>query len=190
MIAWTIKFMRTMYRISRMNTPFEESLDTISSNQSLKDIIGQHFFSKTPVFFALSYSALYNDYIYPQDGVGAFIETMVDAIRKRGGDIRFNTEIVHIFYTPDRQGLGDINTTELQTLLLDGGEPRKDEVYAWLRRFCRYNTFEISIPVLRDPDAAPEGKTGLIISALFDHELTRRIHAAGWYEEFQAARRG
>ena len=268
-IAWAFKFMRTMYRISKMNTPFEETLDAISVNQSLKDIIGQHFFRKTPVFFALSYFALYNDYIYPKGGLGAFIETMVDAIRKRGGDIRFNTEIVHVdahgkamtdaagtsyhykkmiwagdlkalyamtdadglvgkervsfmrrresilghrgaesvfsvfaavdlppeafkgiagahvFYTPDRQGLGDINTTELQKLLLHGGEPRQDEVYAWLRRFCRYNTFEISIPALRDPDAAPEGKTGIIISALFDHELTRRIRAAGWYEEFK-----
>jgi phytoene dehydrogenase-like protein len=49
-IAWTLKFFRTMYRISKMNTPFEAYLDAISSNQSLKDIIGQHFFRKTPYF--------------------------------------------------------------------------------------------------------------------------------------------
>jgi len=42
--AWMLKFFRTMYRISKMDTPFEDYLDTLSSNQSLKDIIGQHFF--------------------------------------------------------------------------------------------------------------------------------------------------
>ncbi len=268
LIAWTLKFLRTMYRISKMDTPFEEALDALSSNQPLKDIIGQHFFRKTPVFFALSYFALYNDYIYPKGGVGAFIDAMLDAMRQRGGDVRLDTEIVrldahervltdaagikyryekliwagdlkalyamasdaglgtkdraafarrkeailgwkgaesvfsvfvavdlppeafkgiasgHVFYTPDRQGLGNIHTAELRTLLQKGDEPQKDEVYAWLRRFCRYNTFEISIPALRDPEAAPAGKSGVIISALFDYELTRRIHAAGWYEEF------
>jgi len=252
-----------------MDTPFEEYLDAISSNQSLKDIIGQHFFRKTPVFFALSYFALYNDYIYPKGGVGAFIETMVDAIHKRGGEVRVNTRIAgidphakiirdaagteyhynkmiwagdlktlysmstdtgmvekdraaftrnkvrvlgqkgaesvfsvflavdlppgafgkissgHVFYTPDRQGLGTIHTAELQDLLQRRDMVGKDEVYAWLRRYCRYNTFEISIPALRDPDAAPAGKTGIILSALFDYELTRRIRASGWYDEFK-----
>ncbi len=269
MIAWMFKFIRTMYRISKMDTPYEEYLDAISANQSLKDIIGQHFFRKTPVFFALSYFALYNDYLYPKGGVGAFIETMLAAIRQRGGDIRLDTEIVHVdarnkvisdmagnayrynkmiwagdlkslyaltgdtgfgekklasfagqkekvlghkgaesvfsvfvatdlppaffqgiagghvFYTPDRRGLGDIGTTELTKLLQQGNELQKDAVYAWLRAFCRYNTFEISIPALRDPDAAPAGKSGVIISALFDYELTKRIHAAGWYTEFK-----
>jgi len=268
-MAWAFKFFRTMYRISRMDTPFEEYLDTISSNQSLKDIIGQHFFRKTPVFFALSYFALYNDYIYPKGGVGAFIETLVDAIRKRGGDIRVDTRVAavdphgriltdasgteyrydsmiwaadlktlyaistdaglgdkeqvsftrtkerilaqkgaesvfsvflavdlppqvfgkissgHVFYTPDRQGLGTIHTTELEELLKRWDTVQKEELYAWLGRFCRYNTFEISIPALRDPDAAPEGKTGIILSALFNYELTRRIRASGWYDEFK-----
>jgi phytoene dehydrogenase-like protein len=32
---------------------------------------------------------------------------------------------------------------------------------------------------------APAGKTGLIISVLFDYELTGRIRARGWYEEFK-----
>lgn len=268
-LAWEIRFLRTMYRISRMDTPFEEYLDSISSNQSLKDIIGQHFFRKTPVFFALSYFALYNDYIYPKGGVGALIGKLVDAIVERGGEVRLDTEIVgldsrakvitdsagneyrynkmiwagdlkalyemaadagfgdrdrasfgrnreallrhrgaesvfsvflaadlpprafgtkaggHVFYTPDRRGLGDIHTAELQDLVRRWDSVRKEEVFEWLRRFCRYNTFEISIPVLRDPDAAPPGRTGLIISALFDYGLTEKIHAAGWYEEFK-----
>lgn len=268
-IAWMFRFVRTMYRISRMNTPFEATLDRLSSNQSLKDMVGQHFFRKTPVFFALSYFALYNDYIYPKGGVGAFIEAMVDGIRKRGGEVLVDTEIVridarartvtdtkgnsygyskmiwagdlkglyamtddatiatkrrdsfarrkaailgqrgaesvfsvflaadlppeefakvssgHAFYTPDRKGLGRIHTAELQDLLGRWDSVRKEDVYAWLRRFCRYNTFEISIPALRDPDAAPAGKTGVIISALFDYGLTEKIRTAGWYDEFK-----
>jgi phytoene dehydrogenase-like protein len=62
---------------------------------------------------------------------------------------------------------------------------RGDELDDWLKRFCRYNTFEISIPALRDPDAAPAGKSGVIISALFDFELTKRIKESGRYEEFK-----
>jgi phytoene dehydrogenase-like protein len=201
--------------------------------------------------------------------VGSFIETLVDAIRKRGGEVRIDTEIAridalskvitdtdgnsyqyrkmlwagdlkalysmtddvtiggkdrdsfarrkkailghrgaesvfsvflaadlppeafgrvssgHVFYTPDRRGLGDIHTAELTGLLRRRDTVRKDEVYSWLRRFCRYNTFEISIPALRDPDAAPAGKTGIIISALFDFDLAEKIRAAGWYDEFK-----
>lgn len=268
-LFYTFKFFRTMYRISRMNTPFEAYLDGISTNQSLKDIIGQHFFRKTPVFFALSYFALYNDYIYPKGGVGAFIQALVGGIEKGGGTVRLNTEIAavdavrkmvtdtqgnswqyekliwagdlkelyslssfdspgtktgdefaaqkkavlghrgaesvfsvflaadlppetfaavstgHVFYTPDRKGLGEVHTAELKDLLKRWDTVQKDEVYAWLHRFCQYNTFEISIPALRDPDAAPAGKTGIIISALFDHDLTEKIRKAGWYEEFK-----
>ena len=267
--AWLVKFLRTMYRISKMDTPFEERLDELSANQALKDIIGQHFFRKTPVFFALSYFALYNDYVYPKGGVGAFIQKLVDEIRERGGEVRLNTEIVkvepgakvmtdasgnayhydkmvwagdlkalyalsdsaglpdrdrptfarrrekilagkgaesvysvfagvdlppeffgtiasgHVFYTPERTGLGQTHLSELDGLLARWDSVRREEVYAWLARFCRRNTFEISIPALRDPDAAPPGKTGVIISALFSYELTRKIKDAGWYEEFK-----
>ncbi len=268
-VAWMLKFLRTMYRISKMDTPFEDYLDAIAKNQSLKDIIGQHFFRKTPVFFALSYFALYNDYIYPKGGVRGFIDKLVEAILVRGGEIRYETEIRyvnpkgkylkdtdgnefqynkliwagdlkalyassdasaiptqsaskfnaqkeailghkgaesvfsvflasdlspeyfrekasgHIFYTPDRQGLGTIHTAELQDLLHCWDSIEKEELYDWLHRFCQFNTFEISVPVLRDPDAAPPGQTGIIISALFDYELTCRIRDRGWYEEFK-----
>ncbi len=269
MVAWMIKFLRTMYRISKMDTPFEQRLDELSSNQSLKDIVGQHFFRKTPVFFALSYFALYNDYVYPKGGVGAFIQGLTDAILERGGQLLLDTKIVkvdpgakvltdasgnvygynkmiwtgdlkalyamsdstgmgerlrdsfaqrkekilgrrgaesvysvflavdlppeyfgkiasgHLFYTPDKRGLGQIHIAELRDLLGRWESVGRDEIYAWLRRFCRYNTFEISIPALRDPGSAPPEKAGVIISALFDFELTRRIKEDGWYEEFK-----
>lgn len=268
-IAWIMKFAKTMYRISRMDTPFEEHLSILSSNESLKDIIGQHFFRKTPVFFALSYFALYNDYLYPKGGVGEFIQKMVKAIEERGGEIRYQTEVTgvdakrrilkdskgneyrynkmiwtgdlktlyaitnaeglkkkslatfekkrqavlshkgaesvfsvflavdlepeyfgekasgHFFYTPDRTGIGEIHTKELQDMLLRWDTIGKEELFEWLERFCMYNTFEISIPVLRDSNAALPEKTGIIISVLFDYELTCRIRDKGWYEEFK-----
>jgi phytoene dehydrogenase-like protein len=46
------------------------------------------------------------------------------------------------------------------------------------------NTYEISIPALKDHDLAPEGKTGLIISILADYDLFKMIADAGWYKEF------
>jgi len=269
LVARMLKLTRTMFRISRMDTPFEDYLDHLAENQSLKDIVGQHFFRRTPVFFALSYFALYGDYIYPRGGVGAFTQRLVEGIEARGGEILCNAEVArvdarnrvltdsagneyrhnkmiwagdlkalysmtsdqgmsgrslnrfrkrkkailahkgaesvfsvflaadlppeffrerasgHVFYTPNRRGLGTVHTTELQTLLQRWDTIQKEDLYFWLEQFCHYNTFEISIPVLRDPDAAPPGKTGIIISTLFDYMLTSRIRARGWYEEFK-----
>ena len=265
MIAWMFKLLRTLHRINKMDTPFEEHLDSLSNNQSLKDIIGQHFFRNTPVFFALSYFALYNDYIYPKGGVGKFIEKMERAIESKGGEISYDTEIItidsinnivkdingneyqynkmiwtgdlktlykitkeeglskkainkkqevitkkgaesvftvflavdmqpeyfgnitscHSFYTPYKNGLGQIHTKELKDMLSNWDKVTKENLYSWLERFCKYNTFEISIPVLRDEDAAPKGQTGVIISALFDYDLTKRIYENGWYDEFK-----
>ena len=44
---------------------------------------------------------------------------------------------------------------------------------------------EISISVLRDTRLAPPGKSGLIISILFDYHLTKHIKDQGWYDEFR-----
>lgn len=92
----------------------------------------------------------------------------------------------HLFYTPVRQGLGEIHRSELRATLQNWDAVSKAEVLAWLTRFCQFNTYEISIPVLKDPTAAPEGKTGLIISTLFDYELVKKVEESGWYEAFKA----
>ena len=55
----------------------------------------------------------------------------------------------------------------------------------WLGEYFKFNTFEISCPVLRDSKLAPAGKTGLIISTLFDYTVTKRIFDDGWYDEFK-----
>jgi len=93
----------------------------------------------------------------------------------------------HFFYTPDPHGLGDLHTRGLEELLTNYGR-LDDPVQAvkdYLRRFLSLNTFEISIPVLKDPSMAPAAKTGLIVSWLFDFTLLKKLREAGRYEELK-----
>ncbi len=93
----------------------------------------------------------------------------------------------HLFYSPDARGLGDLHTRGLEELLArHAGEPLPIEpVTAYLDAFFARTTYEVSIPVLKDPALAPSGKTGLIVSTLFDYRLTRRTQDAGWYDAFR-----
>lgn len=61
----------------------------------------------------------------------------------------------------------------------------KKKVRQYLEDYCKLNTFEIAIPVLRDPDLAPENKTGLVVSVLFDYQLAKKIDAFGWTDEMK-----
>jgi len=93
----------------------------------------------------------------------------------------------HFFYTPSKDGLGNLQREELKHILENWETISKEDILDWLDRFCRLNTYEISIPALNDPKTAPEGKTGIIASFLFDYELIKRINKDGWYEEFKSA---
>ena len=62
----------------------------------------------------------------------------------------------------------------------------RETIENWLRKFYALTTYEISCPVMRDSTLAPEGKTGLIVSVLFDYKLTRHIEQIGWYEDFKS----
>lgn len=68
----------------------------------------------------------------------------------------------HFFYTPSRQGLGSLQRGDLEKMLENWKELSREEILRWIDNFCGYNTYEISIPVLSEPDAAPEGKSGII----------------------------
>ncbi|QMS85221.1 phytoene desaturase family protein [Candidatus Xianfuyuplasma coldseepsis] len=87
----------------------------------------------------------------------------------------------HFFYTPKLDGLYDIFQEEEKVLLSNDKETIKD----WVIRHYENTTYEISIPVLRDPDMAPEGKSGLIVSTLFSYDITKKIQDMGWYNEFK-----
>ncbi len=119
-------------------------------------------------------------------------------VTKRGGDSVFTIFVEadepvesfkriangHFFYTPSRKGLGEIRWGDLDRILAMPGELDRTEILTWLDKFLALNTYEISVPALKDPDMAPAGKTGLIISFLADYDLFNRIDQAGWHEEF------
>ncbi len=269
LLPWLPKFILTVGRINRLNRPYEQYLETLISNPSLRDIITQHFFKGTPAFFALSYFSLYLDYFYPKGGVGKLTDALVNTIDANGGerlsgtrvteiqaskhvvvddkqqqyrygkliwaadtktlyDITFtdglsqkilaNVETMkqkvmkgkgsesifslylqvdlplsyfsaiargHLFYTPSKAGLGQLNRSELKAMLDCWSTIEKGEVYAWLERFLKQNTFEISIPGLKDATLVPQGKTGVIVSFLVDYELFEKLQERGWYDEFR-----
>lgn len=83
----------------------------------------------------------------------------------------------HFFYTPTRQGQSRAGKPPLK------GE--WDAVQHWLEDYFALTTYEISIPVLRNPTLAPEGKTGLIVSTLFDYTFAKSIQDRGWDERFR-----
>jgi phytoene dehydrogenase-like protein len=84
----------------------------------------------------------------------------------------------HFFYTPSRQGQSQAGPIPIKA--------ERDEIEHWLEEFFALTTYEISIPVLRDPSLAPVGQSGLIVSVLFDYALTKRIQEMGWYEPFKS----
>jgi phytoene dehydrogenase-like protein len=83
----------------------------------------------------------------------------------------------HFFYTPKTDGL---NHMELP--LVDDME----KFTPFLSLFYDLNTYEISIPVLRDETLAPKGKTGLIISILIDYAVVSHVLKKGYYEPFKS----
>ncbi|MFW6290946.1 MAG: phytoene desaturase family protein, partial [Spirochaetota bacterium] len=219
LIPWSLRFLLTIGRINRMNGPIEELLASLTTNESLRSIVGQHFFRSTPVFFAMSYFSVYLDYLYPKGGTGTLMDLLADYARGKGASIRTGTGVVRL--DPDRRTItcddesrheygslvwaADLNAlyasvdlsrvsdprdrrriaARLEVLVsaLEAGSAGWDEVAAYLREFLARNTFEISIPVLKDPAMAPPGKTGLIVSWLFDYRLTELIRERGWYDE-------
>ena len=119
-------------------------------------------------------------------------------LKKRGGDSVFTLFVEvhespesfkrishgHFFYSPSKEGLGETHRGELDRILNTPGRQDRSTIFNWLDKFLPLNTYEISIPALKDPDMAPEGKTGLIISMLADYDLFKMINEAGWYNEF------
>jgi len=270
LLPWLPRFLFTVGEINKMQYPVEEYLAQTVKNQSLNDIISQHFFKNTPTFFALSYFSLYLDYFYPKGGVGKIALAVEKKIKEFGGEIKNQTIVTelnpatktivddkgetytynnliwaadlktmykiadiseldsdlkttfdekkseilkhrgtdsifslylqvdepletfgkiangHFFYTPSRKGLGKVHREELDELLKNFENKSKSEIFAWLDRFISLNTFEISIPGLKDKSMAPEGKTGMIISFLAEYSLFHKIEQAGWLPEFVA----
>ena len=268
LLPWLPRFIMTIRKINGMNAPVEDYLKTIIKDNSLRDMITQHFFKNTPSFFALGYFSLYLEYFYPRGGVGRLPEALKNKLLEFGGEIKTETRISgvspgqqfvsdehdfryyyknliwaadlktlyktvdtaelspevltkfgeskskmlgsrggdsvytlflevdeppesfgriahgHFFYTPSRQGLGETHRSELDCLLNNFARTGKEEILAWLDKFTGLNTYEISIPALKDPGMAPPGKTGVIISILAEYDLFKLVREAGWLDEF------
>ena len=269
LLRWLPKFLPVLRRMSRQSEPVESYLGKLTTNQSLIDIIAQHFFKKTPTSFALGYFYSYTDYIYPRGGTGELPKAMVRKIIELGGKIQTETEIIevypsekmvkdkdgntfsfdsliwsadlktlyrvldtngldekvtrkilvqkehllskrgcdsvcslflgvdmpsevfssisngHFFYTPTKEGLGEVHWSELDSLIENFESKSKDEVLQWLDKYCQLTTYEISIPAFRDPALTPEGKTGLEVSMLFEYDLVKKVEEANWHDEFR-----
>lgn len=91
---------------------------------------------------------------------------------------------MHTFYTPYLDGM---STQPLSAIQDAKGNFVLDEtkVFQWLEQYYRVNTYEISVPVLRDSSLAPKDETGLIVSVLLDYRLTKHIANQGWLERFK-----
>jgi len=269
LIPWTFEFLHALRKLNQYNMPVEDFLKRLTKNQSLIDIIIQHFFRNTPAHFALGYFFVYLDYFYPRGGTGTLSKLLKEKILEWGGKIELNKNIIeivpseskivssdgqeffydyliwaadlktmyrnlntinldpatnakisaeshrklnskgaesvfilylginrppsyfrqnggeHLFYTPSRQGLGETSRAERVRLIENFNQLTKAEILDWVRKYLELNTYEISIPVLRDPTLAPEGKTGLMASCLFDYQILEMVEKAGWYEEFK-----
>lgn len=93
LLPWLGRFLLAVSRMERMNEPMETYLKKVSTNQSLIDIIDQHFFKRTPTFFALGYFYVYLDYLYPKGGTGKLPEKLVQKMLENGGELQVNTEV-------------------------------------------------------------------------------------------------
>ncbi|HHX09691.1 MAG TPA: NAD(P)/FAD-dependent oxidoreductase [Chloroflexi bacterium] len=269
LIPWTFKFLNALRKFNQFKMPMEPFMAELTDNQSLIDILIQHFFRETPTYFALGYFYVYFDYFYPKGGTASVVDLLKNKVLDGGGEIQLNKQIVavnpaestvtdstgesysydhliwaadlkslyrylnpagldaeisakvesesqamlsakgaesvfilflavdrptsyfetkggeHMFYTPSRKGLGQTNRLEREKLVKDFSTKSKAEVLEWVDQYCALNTYEVSIPALRDAAMAPEGKTGLMISCLLDYDVVEKIEQAGWYAEFK-----
>jgi phytoene dehydrogenase-like protein len=269
LLPWLPSFLSILMKTAGSKKSVEEALAAISGDQSLNDMVCQHFFKGTPREFAFGYFNNFLDYLYPKGGTGRLPEalrefasangarilldtaaTVVDPVNKslrdeQGREFRYDallwaadlktlyesceigglpkkdrTRVLarkealshhgsaesvftlfvavdappedfarvsrgHFIYTPETHGLGDLHRSTLADLKRNFDTLAPEALWSWLAEFCRYNSYEISIPVLKDRSLAPGGKTGLIVSLMFDGELCMQIQERGWYGEFK-----
>jgi phytoene dehydrogenase-like protein len=128
----------------------------------------------------------------------SFEESKSKMLKNRGGDSVFSLFLEvdeplesfgkiangHFFYTPSKIGLGETHRGELNHLLANFEKFEKKQILTWLDKFTGLNTYEISIPGLKDPELVPPGKTGVIISFLAEYDLFSKIQKASWLDEF------
>ena len=178
-------------------------IEVLANDRLLKDEHGTQYKYKDMIW-AADLKTLYK--ITKTNGLSAKIDTKFKETKElmlssKGGESVFTLYLEvdepldsfrrianrHFFYTPSKKGLGTTHTDDLDKLLNNWSQTNKEEILTWLDRFVSLNTFEISIPGLKDHDLVPEGKKGVIISFLAEYELFEKIQNDGWYDEFRTA---
>ena len=183
--------------IKQQNGEIRTSTEIISIDLSNKDVItaDNQTFKFRKLLWAADQKMLYQSI----DMTNIADKKTADAINKRkkliadmsGNDSVFtlylsvnldksffeNISSGHFFYTASREGQSTIGDPPINGSW--------ENIQAWLEKLFTLTTYEISIPVLRDSSLAPQGKTGLIISALFNYGLTNYISKKGWDKKFR-----
>ena len=180
----------------------ETKIINVNANENcLKDENNVSYYFDN-LIWAADLKTLYK--ITKTEGISPKIKSKFEDIKskmleKRGGDSIYSLFIGvdeplesfkkiangHFFYTPSKEGLGNIHTEELNYLLKNWDNIEKKQIYSWLDKFLKLNTYEISIPGLKDSTLVPKEKTGVIISFLAEYDLFKNIQNDGWYDEFK-----
>ena len=95
-LPWMFKYALALPKIAKLEGSVGDYLRRYTQNQSLLDMICQHFFQETPASFALSYFSLYLDYRYPRGGTGVLPTRLAAYITEREGAIKTDCEIVAV----------------------------------------------------------------------------------------------
>jgi len=93
----------------------------------------------------------------------------------------------HTFYTPITEGLSNRSLWKMKEgLIIDGVYTTdKEKLLQWVESYLSCTTYEISCPAMRDSTLAPCGKTGLIVSTLFDYNIVKHMKNLGLYDVFK-----
>lgn len=92
-LPWLLKYKGIEKKIKNLQMPVNQFLGQFTKNQSLIDMVTQHFFTDTPTFFALSYFGMYPEYLYPLESTAALPRKLTEFILNCGGEIRKNQEV-------------------------------------------------------------------------------------------------
>lgn len=120
LLPWFMKYQVNIRKAAKLNAPIREYLRRFTQNESLIDMISQHFFDQTPAFFALSYFSLYLDYRYPLGGTGTLPQKLSEILADLGVDILLNTEAIEVQADKQRLALSNGETIGYRRLIWAG----------------------------------------------------------------------
>ena len=110
LLPWTLKFLQALRKFNQYKMPMEDFLHQLTGNQSLIDILTQHFFRNMPTYFVLGYFYVYLDYFYPQGGTGVIKDLLTEKVNQWGGQINLNKRVTLII--PAESKIVDTEGTE------------------------------------------------------------------------------